>query len=145
MGPPLRIVQYRPAHRMARASFEERCLAELVSPAPDRRPLELRFSVQGTSAYFTDDANQVRVLGYKTFNATLATSGAIALTPGLGLRGFASVNNVFNRPYVASAFLNPDVVGGQPVAFEPGLPRSVVVGLSLRQARPVVRRALGGS
>lgn len=110
-----------------------------------RMPLELRFSVQGTSAYFTDDANQVRVLGYKIFNATLATSGAIALTPGLGLRGFASINNVFNRPYVASAFLNPDVVGGQPVAFEPGLPRSVVVGLSLlRQARPVARRPLGG-
>ena len=103
-------------------------------------PLELRFSVQGTSAYFTDDANQVRVLGYKIFNATLATSSAVALAPGLGLHGFASVNNVFNRPYVASAFLNPDVVGGQPVTFEPGLPRNFVVGLSLvRQASSAVR------
>jgi hypothetical protein len=32
---------------------------------------------------------------------------------------------------VASAFLNPDVVNGAPVAFEPGLPRRLVVSLSL--------------
>ena len=33
--------------------------------------------------------------------------------------------------YIGSAFLNPDVVGGVPVAFEPGRPREVVVGLTV--------------
>ena len=46
-------------------------------------------------------------------------------------RGFARVNNLFDRAYIASAFLNPDVVAGEPVAFEPGLPRNLVVGISL--------------
>jgi outer membrane receptor protein involved in Fe transport len=53
------------------------------------------------------------------------------LGPRIGLRAFVTVTNVFDRAYVASAFLNPDVVGGQAVAFEPGLPRNLVVGLSL--------------
>jgi outer membrane receptor protein involved in Fe transport len=44
------------------------------------------------------------------------------------------VVNLFDRDYVASAFLNPDVVNGVPVAFEPGLPRHVLVSLSLTTA-----------
>jgi iron complex outermembrane receptor protein len=95
------------------------------------KPLQLRLGIQGTSAYFTDDANQIEVAGSRIANATVATADAIFLTAGLGLRGFVTVNNVLNRAYVASAFLNPDVVGGQAVAFEPGLPRNVVLGLSL--------------
>jgi len=39
--------------------------------------------------------------------------------------------SIFNRSYIASAFLNPDGVAGQPVAFEPGLPRNVVVGMTI--------------
>ena len=45
-----------------------------------------------------------------------------------------TVRNLTDRRYVESAFLNPDVVGGQPVAFEPGLPRNVVFSLSLGAA-----------
>jgi hypothetical protein len=39
------------------------------------------------------------------------------------------VENLAGRRYVASAFLNPDVVGGEPVAFEPGLVVSVALGV----------------
>jgi hypothetical protein len=45
------------------------------------------------------------------------------------------VENLADRRYVASAFLNPDVVGGEPVAFEPGLPRQVVVSVALGAGR----------
>ena len=50
---------------------------------------------------------------------------------GLGIRGFVTLNNLFDSRYIASSFLNPDVVNDQPVAFEPGLPRNFVVSLSL--------------
>jgi outer membrane receptor protein involved in Fe transport len=50
---------------------------------------------------------------------------------GSGLRGFVSVNNVFDRRYIGSAFLNPDVVNGEPVAFEPGRPRELVIGMTV--------------
>ena len=42
-----------------------------------------------------------------------------------------TVNNLLDRVYIASAFLNPDVVGGEAVALEPGMPRNVAVGLTL--------------
>jgi iron complex outermembrane receptor protein len=94
------------------------------------RPLWLRVMVQGSSSYFADDANAVRVAGYKIVNATLGVDEPLRLG-ALGLRGYVAVNNVFDRPYVASAFLNPDVVAGQPVAFEPGLPRNLVIGVTV--------------
>jgi hypothetical protein len=51
---------------------------------------------------------------------------------GLAIGGFVTVANLFDRRYVASAFLNPDVVDGVPVAFEPGLPRHLLVSLTLQ-------------
>ncbi len=105
--------------------------ASLVWAPAAIKPLQLRLGVQGTSGYFTDDANQIAVSGSRIVNATIATADPILLAPRLGLRGFVTVNNVLDRAHVASAFLNPDVVGGQAVAFEPGLPRNLVVGLSL--------------
>ncbi|MEJ7811063.1 MAG: TonB-dependent receptor [Gemmatimonadaceae bacterium] len=99
------------------------------------RGLSLQLAAQGTDAYFADDANTVRVPGYGTLGATLAMERPLELGGGLGLRGFVTVNNLADRRYVASAFLNPDVVNGVPVAFEPGLPRHVVASLSLGWVR----------
>jgi iron complex outermembrane receptor protein len=98
-------------------------------------PLQLRLGVQGASAYFADDANAIEVSGYRIVSATIATAGPVGLAPGLGLSSFVTLNNVLDRRYIASAFLNPDVVGGEPVAFEPGLPRNLVVGLTLVRRR----------
>jgi hypothetical protein len=42
-----------------------------------------------------------------------------------------TLSNLADRRYIGSAYLNPDVVNGVPVAFEPGTPREVVVGLTL--------------
>jgi iron complex outermembrane receptor protein len=94
-------------------------------------PLRLRLGLQGTSSYFADDANQVRVAAYRTASITVGIDDPVAVGGGLSIRGFATVSNLFDADYIASAFLNPDVVGGVPVAFEPGLPRSLVVGVTL--------------
>jgi outer membrane receptor protein involved in Fe transport len=59
----------------------------------------------------------------------------VEIAGGVGLQGFFTVNNLFDRSYLESAFLNPDVVGGVPVAFEPGMPRNIVVSLSLTRTR----------
>jgi iron complex outermembrane receptor protein len=95
-------------------------------------PLIASVTVQGNSSYFADDANTVDVEGFTTVGLTLGLSQPVSLgRSGLGIRGFVSLNNLFDTRYIASSFLNPDVVNDQPVAFEPGLPRNFVVSLSL--------------
>ncbi len=100
------------------------------SPAP-LPGVRLEGGISSVGRYFADDANQVDVPGYSLLNATLGYDSPLALRGGLGVRGFVSVNNLGDRRYVGSAFLNPDVVGGVPVAFEPGRPRELVVGLTV--------------
>jgi iron complex outermembrane recepter protein len=53
----------------------------------------------------------------------------------MAMRGFLTINNLTDQRYVGSAFLNPDVVNGEPVAFEPGQPRSVTVSVALGWTR----------
>ncbi|HET8713143.1 MAG TPA: TonB-dependent receptor [Gemmatimonadales bacterium] len=95
------------------------------------RPLHARLSVESMGSFFADDANRVKVPSYRIANLSLGTESALSLGGGLGVNAFVTVNNLFDRRYIASAFLNPDVVGGEPVAFEPGFPRHVVVGVQL--------------
>jgi len=82
-----------------------------------------------------DDANTVSVPGYGTMSATFSVGRPLEIANGVGLQGFFTVNNLFDRSYLESAFLNPDFVNGVPVAFEPGLPRNMVVSLSLTRTR----------
>jgi outer membrane receptor protein involved in Fe transport len=96
------------------------------------QPLSASINVQGISSYFADDANTVNVDGYALVGLTFALDRPVRLgRNGLGLRGFVTLNNLFDSRYIASAFLNPDLVGGQPAAYEPGTPRSVVVSMTL--------------
>jgi iron complex outermembrane receptor protein len=95
------------------------------------RGLRLEGGFTGNGRYYADDANQVVVPGNTLLNATIAFDRPAAFAPRLGMRGFVSVNNITGRRYIGSAFLNPDVVNGVPVAFEPGQPREVVIGLTL--------------
>lgn len=94
------------------------------------RPLHVRLEVENIGSFYADDANQVKVPSYRIANVSLGTDQPLALGSTLGLNAFVTVNNVLDRHYIASAFLNPDVVAGEPVAFEPGLPRNVVFGVS---------------
>lgn len=95
------------------------------------RPLEVRVGLQGMSRFFADDANQVAVPAYRLATLTVGTADPVSIGGGLGVRGFVTLNNLLDRGYIASAFLNPDVVAGEAVAFEPGMPRHVVVGVTL--------------
>lgn len=99
--------------------------------APEPLPgLRLEGGVTGAGRYFADDANAVAVPAYALVNASVLFDRA-PLWGGSGLRAFVAVNNLLDRRYIGSAFLNPDVVNGEPVAFEPGRPREVVVGLTV--------------
>jgi iron complex outermembrane recepter protein len=93
--------------------------------------LRLEGGMTGSGRYFADDANLVDVPGYALLNATLALDELVPFSARYGLRGFVSVNNVTGRSYIGSSFLNPDLVAGVPVAFEPGRPREVVVGVTV--------------
>ncbi|MBS1240824.1 MAG: Outer rane receptor protein [Gemmatimonadetes bacterium] len=95
------------------------------------RGLRTQFTVQGTSSYYADDANTITVDGYTIASLTVGMDRPVALGGGLGLKGYLTVNNLFDSAYIGSAFLNPDVVNGVPVAYEPGLPRNVVLSVSL--------------
>ncbi|MEP7383664.1 MAG: TonB-dependent receptor, partial [Gemmatimonadota bacterium] len=101
-----------------------------IAPAA-LRGVALRVVTQGFGKYYADDANQVAVPGYAIVGTTLSLDRPISLGGGVGVRGFLAINNLGDRRYLASAFLNPDLVNGVPVAFEPGLRRSVVLSLSL--------------
>jgi iron complex outermembrane receptor protein len=91
--------------------------------------LRLEGGISGTDRYFADDANRVEVPGHALLNASALYEHANLLGTGKSVRAFVTVNNLFDRRYIGSAFLNPDVVNGVPAAFEPGLPREVVMGL----------------
>jgi iron complex outermembrane receptor protein len=98
--------------------------------------LRFQVGVQQTGAYYADDANTVRVPSSAVFSAGVLTERVLRLANGLGVRGSVTVQNLTDRKYIGSAFLNPDVVGGVPVAFEPGLPRQLVLTLSVVRSGP---------
>ena len=102
---------------------------------PTTGGLRFQVGVQQTGSYFADDANTVSVPSSAIFSAGLHTDRAFEFDNGIGVRGFLTVQNLTDRRYIGSAFLNPDVVGGAPVAFEPGLPRQVLLSLSFSHER----------
>lgn len=104
-----------------------------IAPAA-LKGVAFRLVTQGFGKYFADDANTVVVPGYAIMNATISLDRPVPLG-SVGLRGFLAINNLGDRSYLASAFLNPDVVNNVPIAFEPGLRRNVVVSVSLSRTR----------
>ena len=108
---------------------------ELGTEVPGFRALRLKAGVEHSGKYFADDANRVDVPTYTILNLTAELRDPIMIAGNFGVRGFVSVKNITDKSYIGSAFLNPDLVGGAPAAFEPGMPRSVIVSLSLGRLR----------
>ncbi len=105
---------------------------EIGTEVPGYRNLRVMGTVEHSAKYFADDRNSVVVPSYTILGAKAELRNAILQKNGVGVRGFISVHNVTNRKYVGSAFLNPDPgTGGAPAVYEPGMPRSVVVSLSI--------------
>lgn len=94
-------------------------------------PFRVDGEMQYTGRYVLDDANTVELPSAMLFNATASLRRPARLYGRLGVTGFVRIENLLDRRYMTSGFLNPDVVGGQPVAFEPGFPRSFIVSLGL--------------
>ena len=88
-------------------------------------------TLRSVGSYFADDRNMFEVPSYSTLDLTLGLDRMKVTESGLVLSGFVTVNNATNKKYVASAWINPDLVAGNPVYIEPGLPRNVVGGLTV--------------
>ncbi len=104
--------------------------------APTSAPvgLSVETNLQGTGRYFADDANVVRVPESHIVGLSVRADRLLQLG-GTTVRGFVTVSNLLDRRWVGSAFLNPDVVNGVPLVFEPGMPRSVLVSFSVSRGR----------
>ena len=88
-------------------------------------------NMNGIGSYFADDANTIDVPAYTSFNLTIGLEKPVALSSAFAVRGFLSVNNLFDTKYAASAFINPDIVNGEAIYLEPGLPRNIVLSISI--------------
>jgi iron complex outermembrane receptor protein len=108
---------------------------ELGAAVPGFRSLRVRGSAEHSGEYFADDANKVRVPSYTIFKLTAELRDPILASNGWGVRGFVTVHNVTDEKYVGSAFLNPDLLNGAPAVYEPGMPRAVIVSLSVGRLR----------
>lgn len=105
--------------------------ATLRYDMPFAAPLYIQAGVQHVGKYFADDANTYSVPAYTTVNASLGLREPLAITGGIAVQASATVNNLTDATYAASAFINPDLSGGRPVFLEPGLPRNFVFSVSI--------------
>ena len=96
-----------------------------------RAPFRFDGDMQYTGPYMLNDANTVELPAATVFNATMTLRRPARVYGRLGVTGFVRVENLLDRRFMTSGFLNPDVVAGQFVAFEPGQPRAFVVSLGL--------------
>lgn len=94
--------------------------------------ISVELGAQHNGDYFADDRNAVGVPGYTAFR--LSASAERTLVGGLTVRGTLAVENLTDERFVASAFINPDLLAGAPMAYEAGLPRAIVFGLSFRRS-----------
>lgn len=91
-------------------------------------------SVQGVGEYYADDSNTITVDAYNVINLTVGFEDLKLISDKLVVRGFVGVNNLTDKKYAASAFINPDVdriYKQYPIFLEPGLPRNYVGSISL--------------
>jgi iron complex outermembrane receptor protein len=107
-----------------------------ASWAPSKAPLGLaaQFGVQGTGGYWADDANAVRVTEAHIVSASLRADRLVRVGDAT-VKGFLTVENLADRRFIGSAFLNPDIVNGTALAFEPGMPRTIMLSFSVSRGR----------
>jgi iron complex outermembrane receptor protein len=101
--------------------------------------LQLQLGVHNVGDYVVDDANKISVPSTNQVNVGVVSTRPYSLGDRLRIRGSVMMTNAMDAKYAASAYLNPDriTVSGQsvPAFLEPGLPRQVVVSLSVGHMR----------
>jgi iron complex outermembrane receptor protein len=88
----------------------------------------VRIGVQNVGKYFVNDANTIVVPAYTIFNASIGIDKLEFANGLLYCSAFLGINNLTDKKYVGSAWLNPDLgrTNQQPAFIEPGLPRNFV-------------------
>lgn len=107
--------------------------AALVWRPPAFPWLGVEVGAQHLGDHVADDRNLVPVPAYTVYRAALA--GERVLSAGISARATLAVENLTDRRFIGSAFINPDYAAGAPLVYEPGLPRQLVLGLTFRRAR----------
>jgi iron complex outermembrane receptor protein len=101
--------------------------------------LQLQGSIHNIGEYVVDDANKISVPASSILSAGLVSTRSYQFGTHFRVRGSVMVTNITDAKYAGSAYLNPDrvTVSGQsvPTFLEPGLPRQVVVSLSVGHTR----------
>ena len=104
------------------------------APPEAPRGVAAQVGMQGTGGYWADDANTVRIAAAHILSASLRADRLLQLGDAT-VKAFVTVDNLTNRRWIGSAFLNPDVVNGTPLAFEPGMPRTIMLSFSVSRGR----------
>ena len=91
-------------------------------------------SFEGVNKYFADDANLFEVPSYNILNLSFGMDKYLKVLPWVGLRAYININNLTDEHYASSAFINPSINGttGEAYYLEPGLPRNVALGFSIK-------------
>lgn len=102
--------------------------------APHFCPCYLELSVQGVDKYYSDDANLFEVPSYNILNLSIGLDKYYKITPWVGARAYVNINNLTDEKYSSSSYINPTInkTSGEAYYLEPGLPRNVSVGVSLK-------------
>lgn len=93
--------------------------------------LFLNLNLQGVSNYFVDDANILQVPSYYILNLSFGSKENFYFASNIKCNVSFAINNIFNKKYVSSAYINPDIINNEPYYLEPGLPRNFSLNISL--------------
>jgi iron complex outermembrane receptor protein len=91
----------------------------------------LNLNMNGSGKYYADDANAIEIPSFTVFSASIGLTKEVPLAAGFFVKGFFTVNNIYDKKYAASAFINPGFINGEAIYLEPGLPRSIVLSLTV--------------
>lgn len=81
-------------------------------------------------SYYADDANTLEVECYGMVDAAIGAD--IEISSLLLVTAGVRVNNILDKKYTASAWINPDRTSGGMPYIEPGLPRNVAANVALK-------------
>ena len=99
------------------------------------RGIYARVNIQGVGKYFADDANKILVPSYTILNASIGIEQYQFANNRLFVNALLGVNNLTDKKYIGSTWLNPDApkINGVPTPayIEPGLPRNFVGSLGI--------------
>ncbi|MFA6456333.1 MAG: TonB-dependent receptor [Bacteroidota bacterium] len=104
--------------------------------APFAEGLYAEVTAQSIGRYFADDGNTLHVPAYTIMNATVGYANTALFSQNLGVRGFMSMNNISDKKYISSAYINPDYgryssAKNEAVYLEPVFPRHFVASIGI--------------